>query len=54
MTFEGRPASNKIVYRIQFEAIAEGDGFQTTTLPIIAGVQGRFPAIAVKLKGVMA
>ena len=30
------------------------DGFQTTTLPTRAGVEGRFPAIAVKLNGVTA
>jgi hypothetical protein len=30
------------------------DGFHTTTLPIIAGAVGRFPAIAVKLNGVTA
>src|SRR5919201_6415079 len=29
-------------------------GFQTTVLPIIAGAVGRFPAMAVKLKGVTA
>jgi hypothetical protein len=31
-----------------------GDGFHTTTLPSSAGADGRFPAIAVKLNGVMA
>src|SRR5690242_184496 len=31
--------------------MAEGDGFQTTTLPISAGAAGRLPPIAVKLKG---
>ena len=31
-----------------------GDGFQTTVLPISAGAVGRFPAMAVKLNGVMA
>ncbi len=31
-----------------------GAGFQTTVLPISAGAVGRLPAIAVKLKGVMA
>ena len=31
-----------------------GDGFHTTTLPSSAGAVGRFPAIEVKLNGVMA
>ena len=31
-----------------------GAGFQTTVLPISAGAVGRFPAIAVKLNGVIA
>ena len=31
-----------------------GDGFQTTVLPISAGADGRLPAIAVKLNGVIA
>ena len=30
------------------------DGFQTTVLPIRAGAVGRFPAIEVKLNGVIA
>jgi len=35
--------------------ISEVDaGFHMTTLPMIAGAAGRFPAIAVKLKGVVA
>ena len=34
--------------------MAEGEGFQTTTLPMRAGAQGRLPPIAVKLKGEMA
>ena len=34
--------------------MAEGEGFQTTTFPIRAGAAGRLPAMAVKLKGVMA
>ena len=54
MTFAGRPASNKILYKSQFEAMAPGLGFQTTTLPINAGAAGRLPAMAVKLKGVIA
>jgi hypothetical protein len=31
-----------------------GLGFQSTVLPISAGAVGRLPAIAVKLKGVIA
>ena len=31
-----------------------GDGFHTTVLPIRAGAVGRFPAMAVKLNGVIA
>jgi hypothetical protein len=31
-----------------------GDGFHTTVLPISAGAVGRFPAIEVKLNGVIA
>ncbi len=31
-----------------------GVGFQTTVLPMSAGTVGRFPAMAVKLNGVMA
>ena len=34
--------------------MAKSEGFHTTTLPMRAGAQGRLPAIAVKLKGVMA
>ncbi len=30
------------------------EGFQTTTLPISAGANGRLPAIEVKLNGVIA
>ncbi len=36
------------------ECVWVGDGFQTTTLPISAGAVGRLPAMAVKLKGVIA
>jgi hypothetical protein len=36
------------------ERIAEGDGFQITTLPTIRGARTRFTANAVKLKGDMA
>jgi hypothetical protein len=33
------------------EAMAAGDGFQSTTLPINAGAAGRLPPMAVKLNG---
>ena len=39
---------------MELEAMAEGEGFQRTTLPMRAGAHGRFPPIAVKLKGEMA
>ena len=50
----GRPAasSSRIVY--QAARVWVGLGFQTTVLPISAGAVGRFPAIAVKLNGVIA
>ena len=35
-------------------SVCVGDGFQITVLPISAGAVGRFPAIAVKLNGVIA
>ena len=35
-------------------SICVGAGFHTTTFPISAGAVGRFPAIAVKLNGVIA
>lgn len=54
MTFGGKPASMRIWYTSQFDAMAAGDGFHTTTLPIRAGAAGRFPPIAVKLKGEIA
>lgn len=54
ITLGGRPASIRMLYTVQFEAIADGDGFQTTTFPIRAGAQGRFPPMAVKLKGLTA
>ena len=38
----------------QAESICVSDGFQTTVFPSIAGAAGRFPAIAVKLNGVIA
>ena len=50
----GSPASSSssIVYHDDSSAVA--DGFQITTLPIIAGALGRLPPIAVKLNGVTA
>ena len=50
----GSPAasSNRMVRCA--ENICVGDGFHSTTLPINAGAVGRFPAIAVKLNGVIA
>ena len=54
MTLAGRPASRKMLYTSQFEAMALSEGFQTTTLPIKAGAAERFPPMAVKLNGEMA
>lgn len=50
----GRPAasSSRIVWKA--DSVCVGDGFHTTVLPISAGAVGRFPAMAVKLNGVMA
>ncbi len=50
----GSPASSssRIVYCAA--SVCVGDGFQITVLPISAGAVGRLPAIAVKLKGVIA
>ena len=36
------------------DSMALDAGFQSTVLPISAGAVGRFPAMAVKLKGVIA
>ena len=50
----GRPAaSSSCIVRYAATACV-GDGFQITVLPIRAGAVGRFPAMAVKLKGVIA
>ena len=54
ITPAGRPAaSSSCIVRYAASAWV-GDGFHTTTLPISAGAVGRLPAIAVKLKGVIA
>ncbi len=54
MTPLGRPASSRSCMSRIAEWVCVGDGFQTTTLPIRAGAVGRLPAMAVKLKGVIA
>ena len=50
----GNPASINISMRRLFDRSEVDAGFHITTLPMIAGAVGRFPAIAVKLKGVVA
>ena len=54
MTPAGSPASANTSMITLAEKIWLSDGFQTTTFPIMAALAGRFPAIAVKLNGVMA
>ena len=54
MTPSGRPAARNNAMTSWALRIASGDGFHTTTLPSIAGADGRLPAIAVKLNGVIA
>ena len=54
MTPLGMPASSSSSMSSTAEWVCVGDGFQITTLPIRAGAVGRFPAMAVKLKGVIA
>src|SRR5690606_18634879 len=54
MTPAGTPASLKTSIITFAEYIWVLLGFQTTTLPISAALAGRFPAMAVKLKGVIA
>src|SRR5574337_952107 len=54
MTPGGRPASRSSSTKYQLLNIAEGEGLNTTVLPMSAGAVGRFPAIEVKLKGVAA
>ena len=50
----GRPASSKTRITTSLLTADFSEGFQTTVLPVSAGVEGRFPAIAVKLNGVTA
>ncbi len=54
MTPGGSPASSRSRMVRTAAYVWVGDGFQTTTFPIIAGAVGRFAAIAVKLNGVIA
>ena len=54
MTPGGIPASSSSCMRKCAANCCVTDGFQSTVLPINAGAVGRFPAMAVKLNGVMA
>ena len=54
ITPSGTPASLKTSIIIFAENTWLSLGFQTTVLPIIAADAGKFAAIAVKLKGVIA
>src|SRR5215211_7150725 len=54
ITPAGKPASCNRRISQYAEYIAVVAGFQTTVLPISAGLPGRLPAIAVKLNGVTA
>ena len=54
MTPGGMPASSSSSIVSDAASCWVGDGFQITVLPISAGAVGRLPAIAVKLKGVIA
>ena len=54
ITPSGKPASLKTCIITLAEYTCVAAGFQTTTLPIKAALEGKFPAIAVKLKGVIA
>ena len=54
MTPGGSPASSSSFISHQAENTAVDAGFQTTVLPIMAGLVGRLPAMAVKLNGVTA
>jgi hypothetical protein len=54
MTPGGNPAASKSRIVKCAANCCVGDGFHTTVLPINAGADGRFPAIAVKLNGVIA
>ena len=50
----GSPASSSSCMVSTAASVWVGEGFQITVLPISAGAVGRFPAIAVKLNGVIA
>ena len=50
----GIPASSSSSMVSEAASCWVGDGFHSTVLPISAGAVGRFPAIAVKLNGVIA
>ncbi len=50
----GIPASSSSSMVSDAASCWVGDGFQMTVLPINAGAVGRLPAMAVKLKGVIA
>ena len=54
MTPSGSPASASSRMSSTAAWVWVGDGFHTTTLPISAGAVGRLPAMALKLKGVIA
>ena len=54
MTPGGIPASSSSSIVSDAASCWVGEGFQITVLPISAGAVGRFPAIAVKLNGVIA
>jgi hypothetical protein len=54
MTPGGSPAASSSCIVRYAAKVCVGEGFHTTVLPIRAGALGRFPAIAVKLNGVMA
>ena len=54
MTPGGSPASASSSMVRLAASCCVGEGFQMTVLPISAGAVGRFAAMAVKLKGVIA
>ena len=54
ITPSGRPAACSICIHRCAAKVWVRAGFQTTVLPISAGAVGRLPAVAVKVKGVIA
>lgn len=54
MTPGGMPDSSSRRIVTSAERLCVIDGFQMTVLPMSAGAVGRFPAMDVKLKGVIA